>query len=104
MAFLILFPDLTVRANLYRPSGAAFFWGSVRRRSMTPHKKHVIPSRSAGPASSAVNFPVRTTAQDKKEARRKAERTESVGQEEWIEERSFVAEGAPLDDGQKRFG
>src|SRR5580698_6985673 len=79
MAFLILFPDLTVRANLYRPSGAAFFWCSVRRspkpflafiqRSAfrnNPHTKHVIPSRSVGPASSAVNFPVRTTAQDKK--------------------------------------
>src|SRR5580692_10812741 len=102
MAFLILFPDLMVRANLYRPSGAAFFWCSVRRRS-TPHKKHVIPSRSVGPASSAVNFPVRTTAQDKKEARRKAVGTETAGQEEWIEERSFVAEGAPLDDGQRRF-
>ena len=117
MAFLILFPDLTVRANLYRPSGAAFFWCSVRRspkpflafiqRSAfrnNPHTKHVIPSRSVGPASSAVNFPVRTTAQDKKEARRKAVGTETAGQEEWIEERSFVAEGAPLDDGQRRFG
>ena len=35
---------------------------------------------------------------------RKAEGTESVGQEDWVEERSFVAEGAPLDDGQRRFG
>src|SRR5580698_5575817 len=71
MAFLILFPDLTVRANLYRPSGAAFVWCSVRRRSITPHKKHAIPSRSVGPASSAVNFPVRTTAQNKKRSTEK---------------------------------
>jgi hypothetical protein len=35
---------------------------------------------------------------------REAESTESVGQEDGIEERSFVAKGAPLDDGQKRFG
>src|SRR5580698_7146775 len=114
MAFLILFPDLTVRANLYRPSGAAFFWCSVRRspkpflafiqRSAfrnNPHTKHVIPSRSVGPASSAVNFPVRTTAQDKKRSSEEGEAQGDGGARGWNEEKSL---GGGRGSARRRLG